>query len=191
MLVDPQKRSRYDRDVIRQLQQSYPGRTGAPAGHTGSYAGSRPASGLSKRRGTFRGPPPSFYAQGGYGTTSHTGPRPDPSSSRPNTGDRSNVNEESTGPRPFTDQPLNGEFNPEPTRRTQAAEDSRRLSRRQQQLAEAQAYAAAHDFWARVLVVVGILVGAGAVGGILAGGVTKAEGMAEHGKQRNVGGFGR
>jgi len=29
--------------------------------------GSRPASGLSKRRTVFRGPPPSFYAQGGYG----------------------------------------------------------------------------------------------------------------------------
>ena len=30
-------------------------------------AGSRPASGLSRRRTVFRGPPPSFYAQGGYG----------------------------------------------------------------------------------------------------------------------------
>lgn len=38
----------------------------------GSYAGSRPASGLSKRRGPFRGPPPSFYAQGGYGATGRT-----------------------------------------------------------------------------------------------------------------------
>ncbi|EPS31189.1 hypothetical protein PDE_06144 [Penicillium oxalicum 114-2] len=38
----------------------------------GGYAGSRPASGLSNRRGTFRGPPPSFYAQGGYGATGRT-----------------------------------------------------------------------------------------------------------------------
>lgn len=36
----------------------------------GSYhsAGGRPASGLSRRRGTYRGPPPSFYKSGGYGT---------------------------------------------------------------------------------------------------------------------------
>lgn len=40
--------------------------------HKGSYAGSRPPSGLSKRRGPFRGPPPSFYAQGGYGATGRT-----------------------------------------------------------------------------------------------------------------------
>lgn len=32
-----------------------------------SFAGSRPASGLNKKRSTFRGPPPSFYKSGGYG----------------------------------------------------------------------------------------------------------------------------
>ena len=29
--------------------------------------GARPASGLSRRRGAFRGPPPSFYRSGGWG----------------------------------------------------------------------------------------------------------------------------
>lgn len=40
-----------------------------PMGSHSSYAGSRPASGLSKRRTAFHGPPPSFYEQGGYGGT--------------------------------------------------------------------------------------------------------------------------
>ena len=31
-------------------------------------AGGRPASGLSRRRTSFRGPPPSFYRNGGWGT---------------------------------------------------------------------------------------------------------------------------
>ena len=40
----------------------------------GSYAssaspfGARPASGLSRRRGQFKGPPPSFYRSGGWGS---------------------------------------------------------------------------------------------------------------------------
>lgn len=43
-----------------------------PARHHGSYsstgpAGGRPASGLSRRRGTFTGPPPSFFRSGGWG----------------------------------------------------------------------------------------------------------------------------
>ncbi|KAJ5787254.1 hypothetical protein N7457_002244 [Penicillium paradoxum] len=40
-----------------------------PMGSHSSYAGSRPASGLSKRRTAFYGPPPSFYEQGRYGGT--------------------------------------------------------------------------------------------------------------------------
>ncbi len=41
--------------------------------HRGSHSssapfGSRPASGLSRRRTQFRGPPPSFYRNGGWGT---------------------------------------------------------------------------------------------------------------------------
>ena len=65
------KRAHYDRDVMRR----------APGGHNhrhrGSHhstaaagtspAGGRPASGLSRRRGTFTGPPPSFFRSGGWG----------------------------------------------------------------------------------------------------------------------------
>jgi len=62
------KRARYDRDVMRRHHNH-----GSPAPHRGSYhstgpAGGRPASGLSRRRGTFTGPPPSFYRSGGWGS---------------------------------------------------------------------------------------------------------------------------
>lgn len=35
--------------------------------HSSGPAGGRPASGLSRRRSQFRGPPPSFYRSGGWG----------------------------------------------------------------------------------------------------------------------------
>ncbi|KAF2718245.1 DnaJ-domain-containing protein [Polychaeton citri CBS 116435] len=63
-----EKRARYDHDFLRA--------TGEPSSAAdiprGSYssaspAGGRPASGLSKRRTKFHGPPPSFYQSGGWG----------------------------------------------------------------------------------------------------------------------------
>ncbi|KAF2127233.1 DnaJ-domain-containing protein, partial [Dothidotthia symphoricarpi CBS 119687] len=69
----PEKRSQYDAH-LRQSQSQAQSRasrwgTGPPA--EGSYSsaafGARPASGLNKKRTTFRGPPPSFYKSGGYG----------------------------------------------------------------------------------------------------------------------------
>ncbi|KAF2872389.1 hypothetical protein BDV95DRAFT_382485 [Massariosphaeria phaeospora] len=66
VLSVPEKRAKYD----AQLGPSLP-RGGAdyPRGSysSASFAGSRPATGLNKKRGTFRGPPPSFYKTGGYG----------------------------------------------------------------------------------------------------------------------------
>ncbi|KAL5120105.1 hypothetical protein ACEQ8H_001930 [Pleosporales sp. CAS-2024a] len=62
----PEKRRQYD----AQLEQA-DGRARAPGSPQGSYSsaayGSRPASGLTKKRSTFCGPPPSFYKSGGYG----------------------------------------------------------------------------------------------------------------------------
>ena len=71
MLSNPSKRTEYDREMGL-------GSLGLNENHapTGSYSsaqarsgpfGARPASGLSKRRTTFRGPPPSFYRSGGWG----------------------------------------------------------------------------------------------------------------------------
>lgn len=78
VLSSPDQRAKYDRDVLRlhDLRASSSSSSGLHHHHhRGSYsstsstgpAGARPASGLSRRRGTFRGPPPSFYRSGGWG----------------------------------------------------------------------------------------------------------------------------
>lgn len=68
VLGNPQKRERYDRDVQRVSGASSAVIRHAP--HTSSTTpfGSRPPSGLSRRRTQFRGPPPSFYRSGGWGS---------------------------------------------------------------------------------------------------------------------------
>ncbi|KAF2963146.1 hypothetical protein GQX73_g10434 [Xylaria multiplex] len=62
ILSSPTKRAKYDRDHM-DLAQSTP----LHPQRKGSYASTGPASGLSKRRGTFQGPPPSFFRSGGWG----------------------------------------------------------------------------------------------------------------------------
>ncbi|KAI4282965.1 MAG: hypothetical protein L6R38_002532 [Xanthoria sp. 2 TBL-2021] len=67
ILGNPSKREMYDRDIGRSSQ----GRShGAHRGSHSSSApyGARPASGLSRRRTQFRGPSPSFYRSGGWGS---------------------------------------------------------------------------------------------------------------------------
>jgi hypothetical protein len=66
-LGSPEKKARYDRDFFRSASGPTGVATQHPSGRHSSYAGSRPASGLSKRRTQFRGPPPSFYRSGGWG----------------------------------------------------------------------------------------------------------------------------
>jgi len=66
VLGHPTKRERYDRET----QRSGSPRTSRQGSHSSSSSppfGARPASGLSKRRTQFRGPPPSFYRSGGWG----------------------------------------------------------------------------------------------------------------------------
>ena len=65
VLSVPEKRTAYDAHLAH-------ARGGSREHHhhaypSGSHFGSRPASGLNKKRSTFRGPPPSFYKAGGYG----------------------------------------------------------------------------------------------------------------------------
>ncbi|KAL8857344.1 MAG: hypothetical protein Q9178_006110 [Gyalolechia marmorata] len=67
VLGNPTKREKYDRET----GISSPGRSSGA--HRGSHSssspyGARPASGLSRRRTQFRGPPPSFYRSGGWGS---------------------------------------------------------------------------------------------------------------------------
>jgi curved DNA-binding protein CbpA len=65
----PEKRAQYDAQLHQSQSRSWG--SGGSAYPQGSYSsasfGSRPASGLNKKRSTFRGPPPSFYKTGGYG----------------------------------------------------------------------------------------------------------------------------
>ncbi|KAK8021268.1 hypothetical protein PG990_006406 [Apiospora arundinis] len=78
-LSSPEKRTRYDRDVLNlhHPHESHPGRRGGSYSSTTSNpAGGRPASGLSKRRSTFRGPPPASTATGAGAPTARSGPRP-------------------------------------------------------------------------------------------------------------------
>lgn len=77
VLGNPQKRQQYDRELERCSPStsafSWGGRTSGGSSfrsasvNTGP-AGGRPASGLSRRRTQFKGPPPSFYRSGGWGT---------------------------------------------------------------------------------------------------------------------------
>ena len=73
-LGSPEKRKRYDIDILPQASSSSSAPyASAPHARSGSYSsasspvGARPASGLSRRRTQFRGPPPSFYRNGGWG----------------------------------------------------------------------------------------------------------------------------
>ncbi|KAK4104566.1 DnaJ-domain-containing protein, partial [Parathielavia hyrcaniae] len=77
-LSHAEKRARYDRDVMRLVLRSNYNRHHHHPPHKGSSyhssstgpAGGRPASGLSSRRttrGTYQGPPPSFFRSGGWG----------------------------------------------------------------------------------------------------------------------------
>ncbi|KDN66310.1 putative DnaJ domain-containing protein [Colletotrichum sublineola] len=68
VLGTPAKRAAYDRSLPSSSSSGSQGRRGSY--HSTGPAGGRPASGLSRRRTTFRGPPPSFYRSGGWGTQS-------------------------------------------------------------------------------------------------------------------------
>ncbi len=71
VLSVPEKRAQYDLQLQHSQAQSRSWRSRTDEPPKGSYSsasfGSRPASGLNKKRSTFRGPPPSFYKSGGYG----------------------------------------------------------------------------------------------------------------------------
>ncbi|KAH7149547.1 hypothetical protein B0J13DRAFT_308531 [Dactylonectria estremocensis] len=69
VLSDAGRRAAYDRDVLRVQHHPHhpPGNPRASYHSTNNPAGGRSPSGLSRRRGTFRGPPPSFYRSGGWG----------------------------------------------------------------------------------------------------------------------------
>jgi curved DNA-binding protein CbpA len=66
ILGSAQKRQAYDREHLNIHQHAQTRRPTGSYSSTGP-AGGRPASGLSRRKTQFRGPPPSFYRSGGWG----------------------------------------------------------------------------------------------------------------------------
>ncbi|KAH6899795.1 hypothetical protein B0T10DRAFT_468750 [Thelonectria olida] len=69
ILSDSSRRAAYDRDVLHVHHHHHSAHANPRASYHSSNnpAGGRSPSGLSRRRGTFRGPPPSFYRSGGWG----------------------------------------------------------------------------------------------------------------------------
>ncbi|MCJ1321914.1 hypothetical protein MMC15_007259 [Xylographa vitiligo] len=68
VLGSPSARSQYDREHLPSSSAAshHPNRQGSHSSASAPF-GARPASGLSKRRTRFHGPPPSFYRSGGWG----------------------------------------------------------------------------------------------------------------------------
>ncbi|PYH45175.1 DnaJ domain protein [Aspergillus saccharolyticus JOP 1030-1] len=187
VLSHPNKRAAYDRDhgIYAQYQNTHSTATAGqhPMGsysshganlHTkgASYAGSRPASGLSNRRGTFRGPPPSFYANGGYGRTGRT--NPGPGSAKSGGGGSAagqNTNPKSDDdPTSFIDRNTVHHFNARGHYKTQTAEDMRRKERKERATHAALNNQYLGSPWAaamRFAAVCGILAGAATVAGFV------------------------
>ncbi|ETI22019.1 hypothetical protein G647_06089 [Cladophialophora carrionii CBS 160.54] len=182
VLADPEKRKRYDRDVMRaQQQHDRHGRHHSGGGsRSGTYAGHRPPSGLSKRRSVFKGPPPSFYAHGGGGASTRTQQdaqaRAHQAAGQEYTGGTFDAGA-------FSDDP-NATFDSRPTFKTQTHEDYRRMNRRQAELAAAQVAVEEDNFWARFTIVSGIIALSVGVGTLIlkmastprGGGLTRADG---------------
>ncbi|RDW57144.1 DnaJ domain protein [Aspergillus mulundensis] len=180
-LSNSTKRATYDRDhgIHSYSSQSThstatPGQhpMGSHSSHGASYFGSRPASGLSKRRGPFRGPPPSFYAHGGYGNNKG---RRAPSgaggyySSGGSAGAAGGAGAKEDDPTGFIDRNNVLHFNARGHYRTQTAEDARRQERRSRTHADIneQYIGSRGDFALRFIAVSSILVGAGVITGFL------------------------
>ena len=134
-------------------------------GRGGTYAGSRPASGLSKnRRSAFRGPPPSYFREGGGGG----GGAQSSSTAGTGQGQENGQWEGTYGPAsPFAQA---NDFDSSGVYKTQTHEDERRDRRR-----EAAAQAAINemeqeaDFWVRFVIVTVIVVGGVSVGTLVVG----------------------
>ncbi|KAL3481596.1 DnaJ domain-containing protein [Aspergillus californicus] len=181
ILNNAAKRASYDRETgIHATSASThstasPGQNpmGSHSSHA-SYYGSRPASGLSKRRGTFRGPPPSFYAHGGYGNRR----APSGSESSSSVGGRGGMGSSSGAaggagsdddPTSFIDRNRLSYFNARGHYRTQTAEDVRRQQRRARQSREdinEQFLGSRGDHIVRFVAVFSILVSAGTLTGL-------------------------
>lgn len=181
VLADPEKRKRYDRDVMRQYHASRSHHGSRSSHHRGTYAGHRPPSGLSKRRSAFKGPPPSFHAHGN--PSANTAKQAGGSHPQPNMAGTFNASA-------YT---ARGQWDPvfdaSKVYRTQTHEDARRENRRAAALAEAQAEVEDDsNFWGRFIIVTGIIVLGVSLASLIAGmgktpkgGLTRGDGSRRDG----------
>ncbi|EXJ86155.1 hypothetical protein A1O1_06525 [Capronia coronata CBS 617.96] len=156
VLGDPEKRKRYDRDMIHVHGHRHHHGTTSSHHHRGTHAGHRPPSGLSRRRSAFKGPPPSFYAHG------------KPSA---NTSNQARASQAGTfNASAFADEgKWDPDFDARSTYKTQTLEDYRRASRRAAELAAAQAEIEADNFWGRFLAVTSVIVLGVSLGTVIVG----------------------
>ncbi|KAJ9498341.1 hypothetical protein H2202_006028 [Exophiala xenobiotica] len=193
VLANPEKRKRYDRDVFHAHHSHRPPHSHSHShGARKTYAGHRPATGLSRRRSVFKGPPPSFYAHG----------KPSPNTTAQTQAQAQAYAEPGPGPYQagtfnagaYTDtDPAFGGFDPQSTYKTQTHEDYRRANRRAAELAALRAAAAEEDnFWGRFIIVTGIIVASVSVGTIVVsmanaprGGLTRADGSRRDGPRND------
>ncbi|EFW19969.1 hypothetical protein D8B26_003548 [Coccidioides posadasii str. Silveira] len=178
VLSNASKRAVYDRDHDIHRAAATAASSSTRSGHRGSYVGSRPPSGLSKRRGPFRGPPPSFYAHGGYGTAHHNQPHnrhqqqhphPHPHPQREHQqphGPSASSSSSHPDPSSFIYHNTVPHFDATSHLRTQTHEDARRRERRRKAVERAKAEAAARgidvsedegNITMRLITVLGIL----------------------------------
>lgn len=181
VLSDPQKRTRYDRDVLRLHDQRQP-QSSYQSSRGGTYAGSRAPTGLSRRRSAFRGPPPSYFAQGQGGSYDPYANARGPEEAAAAGGGSSG--EPQYGPSGAAADGA-AEFDSRGVYRTQTHEDRKRNARRAAAMAAAQAAAEEDgDFWARFVIVSCVLLTGVTIGSLLvsddsgkrAGGMVKSDG---------------
>jgi curved DNA-binding protein CbpA len=192
ILSNAEKRAKYDREVLPRLH-SIRNDANSSAQRSGTYAGSRAPTGLSKRRSAFKGPPPSYFRHGNNSTFEAEQARrqrdasQSSSSSNPNPEDHEyNASHYPGAFHPESSAPI--DFDARPVYKTQTAEDARRNARRAAAMAEAQMAAEERsDFAARFVMVSCVLVGGLTISGLLtnmfrkehggrAGGMVRADG---------------
>ena len=185
ILGNPDKRKKYDRDVMRQRPA-----VRGNEGRGGTYAGSRAPSGLSKRRSAFKGPPPSYFKHGQGARSESRGGMGGPGQGQ---GPGQAYYEGNYGPTSSFEQ--TGDFDPSRVYKTQTIEDERRERRR-----EAAAQAAIRemeqegDFWVRFVIVTVIVVGGVSIGSMLVhlwdrptgGGMVKGDGSLRKTRSKEV-----
>ncbi|KAK4944257.1 hypothetical protein LTR10_016370 [Elasticomyces elasticus] len=185
VLANPEKRKRYDRDVMR--VHSHRHSHGSHSSHQRStYAGHRPATGLSKRRSAFKGPPPSFYAHGKPSANTTNQAQASQAGPQPHMGGTFNTGAYTEDGR------FDPAFDPQSTYKTQTHEDYRRANRRAAELAAAEASVEADNFWGRFIVVSAIIILGVSVGTIVVsmansprGGLTRADGSRRDGPRND------